>query len=97
MSSDRCAAVQSTALWDSVIGKGFIAELRWLVAGNDMTLIRSFLKELIAQEHPRRRSAGQRADSHPVRRVTVGSFNASDSPCSRHFSLPEDDDLARGR
>ena len=58
-------------LWDSEIGKGFIAELRSLVAGNDMTLIRSFLQELIAQE------VGTRVDdppgSAPIRMQFVAS------------------------
>ena len=47
------------ALWDSEMGKGFIAELRSLLAGNDVTLIRSFLQEVITQE------VGTRVDSPP--------------------------------
>jgi hypothetical protein len=46
-------------LWDSEIVKGFIAELRSLVADNDVTLIRSFMQELIAQE------VGTRVDDPP--------------------------------
>lgn len=46
-------------LWDSELGKGFIAELRSLLAGNDVTLIRSFLQEVIAQE------VGTRVDDPP--------------------------------
>jgi AcrR family transcriptional regulator len=45
------------SLWDSEMGKGFIAELRSLLAGNDVTLIRSFLQEVITAE------VGSRVDS----------------------------------
>jgi Tetracyclin repressor-like, C-terminal domain len=41
------------------MGKGFIAELRSLLAGNDVTLIRSFLQEVITQE------VGTRVDNPP--------------------------------
>ncbi|BBY15719.1 TetR/AcrR family transcriptional regulator [Mycolicibacterium litorale] len=37
-------------IWDSEMGKGFIATLRSLLAGSDVTLIRSFLQEVIAAE-----------------------------------------------
>ena len=47
------------ALWDSEMGKGFIAELRSLLAGNDVTLIRSFLQEVITAE------VGSRVDNPP--------------------------------
>jgi AcrR family transcriptional regulator len=47
------------SLWDSEMGKGFIAELRSLLAGNDITLIRSFLQEVIAVE------VGNRVDNPP--------------------------------
>jgi AcrR family transcriptional regulator len=47
------------SLWDSEMGKGFIAELRSLLAGNDVTLIRSFLQEVIAVE------VGNRVDDPP--------------------------------
>jgi len=47
------------ALWDSEMGKGFIAELRSLLAGNEVTLIRSFLQEVITQE------VGSRVDNPP--------------------------------
>ncbi len=47
------------ALWDSEMGKGFVAELRSLLAGNDVTLIRSFLQEVITQE------VGTRVDNPP--------------------------------
>src|SRR5205085_10080535 len=46
-------------LWDSDIGKGFIAELRSLLAGNDVSLIRSFLQEVITVE------VGSRVDDPP--------------------------------
>jgi hypothetical protein len=41
------------------MGKGFIAELRSLLAGNDVTLIRSFLQEVITVE------VGSRVDDPP--------------------------------
>ena len=47
------------SLWDSEMGKGFIAELRSLLAGNDVTLIRSFLQEVITAE------VGSRVDNPP--------------------------------
>jgi AcrR family transcriptional regulator len=47
------------SLWDSEAGKGFIAELRSLLAGNDVTLIRSFLQEVITAE------VGSRVDNPP--------------------------------
>ena len=37
-------------LWDSEVGKGFIATLRSLLAGTEVSLIRSFLQEVIAAE-----------------------------------------------
>jgi AcrR family transcriptional regulator len=47
------------SLWDSEAGKGFIAELRSLLAGSDVTLIRSFLQEVITAE------VGSRVDNPP--------------------------------
>jgi hypothetical protein len=47
------------SLWDSELGKGFIAELRSILAGNDVTLIRSFLQEVITAE------VGSRVDDPP--------------------------------
>jgi hypothetical protein len=41
------------------MGKGFIAELRSLLAGNDVNLIRSFLQEVITAE------VGSRVDNPP--------------------------------
>lgn len=46
-------------LWDSEAGKGFVAELRSLLAGEDVSLIRSFLQEVIAVE------VGSRVDDPP--------------------------------
>jgi AcrR family transcriptional regulator len=46
-------------LWDSELGKGFIATLRSILAGNDASLIRSFLQDIIAVE------VGSRVDSPP--------------------------------
>ena len=37
-------------LWDSEAGKGFIATLRSLLAGSEVSLLRSFLQEVIAVE-----------------------------------------------
>jgi AcrR family transcriptional regulator len=37
-------------LWDSELGKGFIATLRSILAGNDTSLVRSFLQEIITKE-----------------------------------------------
>jgi AcrR family transcriptional regulator len=47
------------SLWDSEAGKGFIAELRSLLAGSDVTLLRSFLQEVITAE------VGSRVDNPP--------------------------------
>ncbi|WP_176561149.1 TetR/AcrR family transcriptional regulator [Mycobacterium neglectum] len=46
-------------LWDSEMGKGFIATLRSILAGNDISLVRSFLQEIIAKE------VGSRVDDPP--------------------------------
>ncbi len=46
-------------LWDSEVGKGFIATLRSILAGNDASLVRSFLQEIIAAE------VGSRIDNPP--------------------------------
>jgi AcrR family transcriptional regulator len=46
-------------LWDSEMGKGFIATLRSILAGNDTSLVRSFLQEVIARE------VGSRVDDPP--------------------------------
>ncbi len=46
-------------LWDSEMGKGFIATLRSILAGNEISLVRSFLQEVIAVE------VGTRVDNPP--------------------------------
>jgi AcrR family transcriptional regulator len=46
-------------LWDSELGKGFIATLRSILAGNDVSLVRSFLQEIITVE------VGSRVDNPP--------------------------------
>ena len=46
-------------LWDSEIGAGFIATLRSLLAGDDVSLIRSFLQDVITVE------IGARVDDPP--------------------------------
>jgi AcrR family transcriptional regulator len=46
-------------LWDSEIGSGFIATLRSLLAGSDVSLVRSFLQEVITVE------VGSRVDNPP--------------------------------
>ncbi len=46
-------------LWDSALGKGFIATLRSLLAGADVSLVRSFLQEVIGVE------VGSRVDDPP--------------------------------
>ncbi|MUL85939.1 MULTISPECIES: TetR family transcriptional regulator [unclassified Mycolicibacterium] len=46
-------------LWDSEIGKGLVATLRSVLAGNDVSLVRSFLQEIIVGE------IGPRVDNPP--------------------------------
>ena len=46
-------------LWDSELGKGFIATLRSMLAGSDVSLIRSFLQDVITVE------VGTRVDDPP--------------------------------
>jgi AcrR family transcriptional regulator len=46
-------------LWDSELGSGFIATLRSLLAGNEVSLVRSFLQEVITKE------VGSRVDDPP--------------------------------
>lgn len=46
-------------LWDSELGSGFIATLRSLLAGEDVSLVRSFLQEVISVE------VGRRVDDPP--------------------------------
>ncbi len=47
------------SLWDSELGSGFIAMLRSILAGDEVSLIRSFLQEVIAVE------VGSRVDNPP--------------------------------
>lgn len=46
-------------LWDSEIGKGFVATLRSILAGNHVSLVRSFLQDVIIGE------IGPRVDNPP--------------------------------
>jgi AcrR family transcriptional regulator len=46
-------------LWDSELGKGFIATLRSILSGSDVSLIRSFLQDVITAE------VGRRVDDPP--------------------------------
>ncbi|OBI72246.1 TetR/AcrR family transcriptional regulator [Mycobacterium sp. E740] len=46
-------------LWDSELGKGFIATLRSILAGNDPSLVRSFLQDVVTKE------VGSRVDDPP--------------------------------
>lgn len=46
-------------LWDSEIGKGFVATLRSILAGNEVSLVRSFLQDIIIGE------IGPRVDNPP--------------------------------
>ena len=46
-------------LWDSELGKGFVATLRSILAGSDVSMVRSFLQDLIAVE------VGGRVDDPP--------------------------------
>lgn len=46
-------------LWESELGKGFIATLRSVLAGNDVSLVRSFFQEVVVTE------IGARVDDPP--------------------------------
>jgi len=46
-------------LWDSELGKGFIATLRSILGGSDVSLIRTFLQDVITAE------VGNRVDDPP--------------------------------
>ncbi|WP_163723611.1 TetR/AcrR family transcriptional regulator [Mycolicibacterium psychrotolerans] len=46
-------------LWDSELGKGFIATLRSMLAGSDVSMVRSFLQDVITAE------VGARVDDPP--------------------------------
>jgi AcrR family transcriptional regulator len=58
-------------LWDSEIGAGFIAELRSILAGSEVSLFRSFIQEVIAAE------VGSRVDNPPGSGVIRIQFVAS--------------------
>jgi AcrR family transcriptional regulator len=58
-------------LWDSELGKGFIATIRSLLAGSEVSLIRSFLQEVIAVE------VGSRVDNPPGTGMIRVQFVAS--------------------
>ncbi|ORW04834.1 TetR family transcriptional regulator [Mycobacterium kyorinense] len=59
------------ALWDSEIGAGFIAELRSILAGSEVSLFRSFIQEVIAVE------VGSRVDNPPGSGIIRIQFVAS--------------------
>jgi len=58
-------------LWDSELGKGFIATIRSLLAGSEVSLLRSFLQEIIAVE------VGTRVDNPPGTGLIRVQFVAS--------------------
>jgi AcrR family transcriptional regulator len=58
-------------LWDSELGKGFIATIRSLLAGSEVSLLRSFLQEVIAAE------VGTRVDNPPGTGLIRVQFVAS--------------------
>jgi AcrR family transcriptional regulator len=58
-------------LWDSELGSGFIATLRSLLAGSEVSLVRSFLQEVIAVE------VGSRVDDPPGSGMIRVQFVAS--------------------
>jgi AcrR family transcriptional regulator len=58
-------------LWDSEIGKGFIATIRSLLSGSEVSLLRSFLQEVIAVE------VGTRVDNPPGTGLIRVQFVAS--------------------
>jgi AcrR family transcriptional regulator len=58
-------------LWDSEMGKGFIATIRSLLAGSEVSLLRFFLQEVIAVE------VGARVDNPPGTGLIRVQFAAS--------------------
>ncbi len=46
-------------IWDSELGKGFIATMRSMLAGSDVSMVRSFLQDVITAE------VGARVDDPP--------------------------------
>jgi hypothetical protein len=59
------------ALWDSELGTAFIATLRSILAGDEVSLIRAFLQEVIAVE------VGSRVDDPPGSGLIRIQFAAS--------------------
>lgn len=59
------------ALWDSEIGAGFIASLRSVLAGSEVSLFRSFIQEVIADQ------IGPRVDNPPGSATVRIQFAAS--------------------
>ncbi|BBZ13873.1 TetR/AcrR family transcriptional regulator [Mycobacterium branderi] len=59
------------ALWDSELGTGFIAALRSILTGSEVSLFRSFIQEVIAVE------VGSRVDNPPGSGVIRIQFVAS--------------------
>lgn len=58
-------------LWDSEMGKSLVATLRSILAGNDISLVRSFLQEIITVE------VASRVDNPPGSGKTRAQFVAS--------------------
>lgn len=58
-------------LWDSELGKGLIATLRSILAGNEVSLLRTFLQDIIVAE------VGSRVDNPPGSGRTRVQFVAS--------------------
>jgi AcrR family transcriptional regulator len=58
-------------LWDSELGKGLIATLRSILAGNEVSLLRTFLQDVIVAE------VGSRVDNPPGSGRTRVQFVAS--------------------
>ena len=58
-------------LWDSELGSGFIATLRSMLAGSDVSLVRPFLQEVITAE------VGSRVDDPPGSGAVRVQFVAS--------------------
>jgi AcrR family transcriptional regulator len=58
-------------LWDSEMGKGLIATLRSILAGNEVSLMRTFLQDIIVAE------VGSRVDNPPGSGRTRVQFVAS--------------------
>jgi AcrR family transcriptional regulator len=59
------------AIWDSELGAAFIATIRSLIAGADVSLVRSFLQEVVVPE------VAARADNPPGMGMIRAQFFAS--------------------